>query len=80
MKEETFTPIKLIEWRDSNIYSGQLSEEDTFEVAIIKTVGFIVKDAHKDGYLVVAREKVDEEYRGVIVIPQENIRKISNLN
>ena len=65
----------LVTWRDSNIYSFQGKAEGT-EVAIIKTSGFLVssdKDCVK-----IARDKIGEcDWRGLIVIPRENIVKIS---
>ena len=64
----------LVTWRDSSIYSGQGKSEGT-KVCIIKTSGFLVsqdKDCVK-----IARDKMEEgEWRGLIVIPKENIIEI----
>lgn len=64
----------LVTWRDSSIYSQQGKAEGT-KVCIIKTSGFLVsqdKDCVK-----IARDKMnDDEWRGLIVIPRENIIKI----
>ena len=66
----------LVTWRDSSIYSGQGTSKNT-KVCIIKTSGFLVyedKDCVK-----IARDKMEEpdEWRVLIVIPRENIIKIT---
>jgi len=66
--------MALVTWRDSNIYSHQGVSTST-KVAIIKTSGFLVSE-DKD-CVKIARDKMEEdEWRGLIVIPRENIIKI----
>ena len=65
----------LVTWRDSSIYSAQGKSEGT-KVCVVKTSGFLV---HEDKDCVkIARDKMEEEneWRGLIVIPRENVVKI----
>lgn len=63
-----------IKWRDSNLHLTQCNEEDDFEVAIITSVGQLVKV--QDKAVVLAGDMLDDgEIRRVIVIPEENIIK-----
>ena len=67
--------MKIIEviWRDSNIYTPQETKDSVFEVAIIKSVGYLVQDNKKD--LVISGDLIDGDIRRTIVIPKENIIK-----
>lgn len=64
---------KTIVWRDSRRYLNQLSKEEKFEVCEIITIGFIVEEDKKK--IVLAQDIIDNDYRGIIVIPKENILK-----
>lgn len=70
--------MKIVEviWRDSQRYLVQMSltESKTTEVAVINTVGYLVRRNDKE--VVVAQDVMDDDIRGVVVIPVENITKI----
>lgn len=69
MKTETLLHIR---WRDSNMELGQTSRTDTYEVALMQTVGFLITESETQ--ITIARDIVDEtDCRGVITIPKENI-------
>lgn len=67
--------IVLITWRDSNRYIDQCHKDDEFEVVVITTVGFLLSET--DTQIVLAQDSMSgsasEDYRGIIVIPKENI-------
>lgn len=64
--------IAYVRWRDSQVFMAQESGTvEDFMPCVIETVGIVVGDT-KD-YVVIAREKVDRDWRGVISIPRENI-------
>lgn len=69
--------MKIIEvtWRDSNQYITQSGKEDNFEVSVITSVGYLVKE-QKD-FIVITRDDMgqDDDVRGILVIPKENIVK-----
>ena len=69
--------IVLITWRDSNRYIDQCHKDDEFEVVVITTVGFLLSET--DTQIVLAQDSMSgsapEDYRGIIVIPKENIIK-----
>jgi hypothetical protein len=73
--------IQLVTWRDSNRYINQLHKDYDFEVVVIKTIGFLLSET--DTQIVLAQDKMsgdaDEEYRGIICIPKENIVEIKSL-
>lgn len=70
--------MRLVEWRDSNIYQGQSSIYDTYEVAIVKSIGFMI---HKDkDKIALAGDVIDNDVRRIISIPYENIISIKKLN
>lgn len=60
--------IKKIRWVDSNHSPHQMSEDELLEPVEIISVGFLVKET-KD-YVVLARELIEDDYRGVIAIPK----------
>lgn len=69
----------IVKWRDSNIFNEQWGEdEEEFEVSEITSIGFLIKD-EKDR-IVIAREKVGEDWRGIIAIPRENIISLDSIN
>ena len=64
--------VVKINWRDSNLYITQCNVDDDFEVALLTSIGELVKET--DDYLVLAGDVLkDGEIRRVIVIPKENI-------
>ncbi|MGA1046734.1 MAG: hypothetical protein ACO3UU_01895 [Minisyncoccia bacterium] len=74
--------IVLIAWRDSNRYIDQCHKDYEFEVVVIKTVGFLLSET--DTQIVLAQDSMSgsapEDYRGIIVIPKENIIKSYAMN
>jgi hypothetical protein len=63
-----------IKWRDSQLFLTQCNEEDDFKVAVITSVGQLVKVTDKG--VVLAGDMLDDgEMRRVIIIPEENIIK-----
>lgn len=64
--------IYKITWRDSQIINEQGANNYNFQVAIIESVGFLLKeDSDK---IVITRDLMDEdESRGVLIIPLEAI-------
>ncbi len=70
--------IKRVEWIDSKVMDlYQVNEEDDLTPTKIESVGFVVKEDSE--YIVLAREKVSDDWRGVIVIPNVSILKIYDL-
>lgn len=64
--------LKQIRWRDSQMYLTQSNKEDTFEVSIICSVGYVVSEDKSK--IVLAGDVLDNgDVRRVIVIPKENI-------
>ncbi len=55
------------------MYINQLEKETDFDVCIIESVGFLLKET-KDK-IILAGDIVDGDVRRVIVIPKENIVK-----
>lgn len=69
--------IVKITWRDSHRYMYQMEDTLDCEVTIIESVGFLTyKDKNK---VIIAQDLIDEDLRGVLVIPKENIIEIKNL-
>ena len=66
--------ITKITWRDSRRYVYQMEDNEDFSVCEITTVGFLVKEETK--HFVLAQDLIDDEFRGIIVIPKENVIKI----
>jgi len=62
---------RIIKWRDSNIYMTQCGQEDSFEVEVITSIGFVIQEDQKQ--IVLAGDLLGEDCRRVIVIPKENI-------
>jgi hypothetical protein len=63
--------LKTIKWRDSRMYITQCAIDDDFEVCVIISTGFVIKEDKKQ--IVLAGDIVDRDVRRVIVIPKENI-------
>jgi hypothetical protein len=65
----------FVRWRDSNRYILQEKRDDDFTVEEIETCGFLIKE--NSNQITVAQDLVGEEdVRGVIVIPRENIKEV----
>ncbi len=69
MKPQT----RIIKWRDSRKYLEQLPKDENFDVCVITSIGFIVSEDKQK--IVLAQDIIDEDVRGIIVIPKENILK-----
>lgn len=63
--------IYKITWRDSSILNEQGSNDCEFEVSIIESVGFLLKE--DSNRIVITRDLIDDDSRGVLIIPKENI-------
>jgi hypothetical protein len=67
-----------ITWRDSQIYTSQISTSELFDLCVLTSVGYLVSKDKKQ--LVIARDIVnDTDIRGAIVIPKENVVKLRRL-
>lgn len=64
-------------WRDSKIYYGQTNSEDKYECCVIKTCGFFL--GYSETSILIARDLVDDDERGVIAIPKENVITVKNI-
>lgn len=60
-----------VTWRDSRLYLGQSEKSDTFEICEFKSIGFEIEDT--EDHITLCRDMVDDDYRGVLVIPKENV-------
>ena len=73
--------IQLVTWRDSNRYIGQVAADQEFDIEVISTVGWLIKE--DEFKIVLAQDNFQNietnDYRGVIVIPRENIMAITSL-
>ena len=57
-------------WRDSNLWNEQTDEKE-FYTENITSIGFVI---HKsDDRIVLARDKIGTEWRGILAIPKENV-------
>lgn len=66
--------LKSIKWRDSRMYITQCNKDDKFDVSVIISCGFVVKEDKKS--IVLAGDVIDDgDIRRVIIIPKENIIK-----
>jgi len=63
--------IVLVTWRDSHRYTYQMEKDEEVSVTEIKTVGWLVSD--NTNQVVLAQDDIEDDIRGVIVIPRENI-------
>jgi hypothetical protein len=75
-------PIRLVTWRDSNRYIGQVAADQKFDIEVIATVGWLIKE--DEFKIVLAQDNFQNieanDFRGVIVIPKENIMAITSLD
>lgn len=60
-----------IHWRDSHRYMYQMERNEPVEVAIMKTVGWLVRETENE--IVIAQDILGEDMRGVEVICAENV-------
>ena len=69
-------PIIEVTWRDSAVYDAEFEAEWPFEICVLNTVGYLVKETEKE-ILVVREYRIrngDEvRFRGSVLIPKENI-------
>lgn len=70
-------PVK-IRWSDSRRYVYQMEATEETSTCIIESVGFLVKE-QTDSY-VLAQDDIEEEIRGVLVIPRVNVIKVTKLS
>lgn len=68
--------ICKVTWRDSRRYTYQMEATEDFSVCEIETIGFLVKETKQ--FVVLCQDSIDEDVRGVICIPRENIIRITN--
>jgi len=75
-------PIRLVTWKDSNRYIGQVAVDQEFDIEVISTVGWLIKE--DEFKIVLAQDNFQnieaDDFRGVIVIPRENIMAITSLD
>jgi hypothetical protein len=78
MKKELkhLQPIVCI-WRDSRMYVTQISPDELPDICVMKTCGYFC--GYTELGVIIARDLVDDDYRGVLVIPKENIVSIKSL-
>lgn len=57
---------KIVKYIDSNIINEQTNE--IVKPVIITAVGFVIEET--DNYITIAREIIDNEYRGQVSIPK----------
>mgnify|MGYP003642109109 FL=1 len=60
------------------MYFEQVSTDSDFSVCEIESIGFLVSEG--DDYVVLCRDAIEEECRGVVVIPRENIISMRNIS
>ena len=65
--------IKQVKWRDSRVYLEQCPIDSDFEICEIKSVGYVIEESDK--HIVLAREVLEDDARGLIVIPKEKPRR-----
>ncbi len=68
--------VKIL-WRDSAMYNSQGDSDYPFEVSLFTSIGFILRE-NKDS-IVIARDIIRDESRGVLIIPRENIVKVKKI-
>lgn len=65
--------VKIV-WRDSHRYTYQMENVNDVDITVIESVGFLVlKDKQK---VIICQDMIDDEFRGVMAIPIENIVRI----
>jgi len=74
-KKENLEGERLnIIWSDSRLYITQIDINDLDDYAEIESIGFCIQD--RSGSITLAGDKVDKEFRRVLVIPKANIKII----
>lgn len=73
----TKKPLVEIEWRDSHRYTYQMGQDEPVEVAIMRSVGYLISQT-KDK-VVIAQDLIGDDMRGIEVICRENIIKQKSL-
>lgn len=71
--------VVSVTWRDSRMYVTQMGRAEVEGVCVIVSAGILIEKS-KDR-VVIARDDLqhDDEWRGVLVIPRENIVKMKAL-
>jgi len=64
--------LAYVTWVDSSIMEGQIGRADLPTPTEIYSVGFIVDET--DDYVTLARERMDDDYRGLVSIPTVAVR------
>lgn len=75
MTKQKEQQIYIVEYIDSNIMNDQSSE--IVEPTVIKAVGFVLK--HDPNFITLARELIDDEYRGQVSIPADSLIQVIKL-
>ena len=68
--EDTTAIFAVVTWRDSQLFNEQTIPEE-YPVEVIKSVGYIIYK--NEDRIVLARDKIGAEWRGVVSIPKENV-------
>ena len=63
--------LRIVEWRDSQIYATQGERDDDYQIATITSVGFLISEDEEK--IVLAGDSLGDDVRRVIAIPKENI-------
>lgn len=70
--------VMIVEWIDSSLQNGQVDRFDYPVPVLVTSVGFLVEDTKT--HVTLARDDMkDDEFRGLICIPVECIRKKTEL-
>lgn len=69
--------ILKITWRDSRRYIYQMEKTEECSIVEIITIGFLVKEDKKS--IVLCQDLIDEDIRGVMCIPKENIISVKKV-
>lgn len=66
----------VVKWRDSRMYATpQMGEDEMHDgVCVVRSVGILVRERKR--HIVIARDRIGGEWRGVLAIPRENIVKM----
>ena len=66
----------IVEWRDSNQYSGWMEKSHPFALALITSVGWLLADEEQRIVIAHSYDKEGDTALGICVIPKENIISI----
>ena len=70
--------IVAVTWRDSRLHRTQVSLDEIHDgPCVILSVGIVVR-RNKDS-LTIAMERIEDDWRGVVIIPNECIVKVKTL-